>query len=1003
MNRNRNNRNRSNNNFNKSKFKPNNKFSNKKRSNNRAEEKENEENNNIDSFEEEMKDEIKNIGNNQENNNNEENDENDEENDEEEDDNEGSNGDEDDGISENDEFSGINKLNWKSVNVPSLTNKDSLADLFVRIEEYQPQEGEKIVFGKNLLNKMLPEKNKKRSRKEGEDDEGDDQDNDEDEVDENENDENNEEDEENDENKEGEGEEEEEIQDLGKMKEEKKYKVRGSDMDKQFFPQTPKAFNPTPEEIKQIESDMKEWIDFNLDIRILKALHDKKFFIPTEIQKRALISSIRDFKDIIGAAETGSGKTLAFGIPMLHIWWRDRQKTIKKFKEENNIVDDENDPNKDCFIPGEKKKDKKMVGLILTPTRELAVQITKHLLDISVYLPVRIVSIIGGISEDKQLRLLNNRPEIVVATPGRFWDLFSKHHDHLATYPSIRFLIFDEADRMVSAGHFRKLYSLLGRLPEWKAPISKKKQLAEEEEKKERENRKRQIKRRDPLANKEIYKLDAEEVNEDQKWLVKLGYSMFDDNSDVGKLELEHKRCTYLYSATLTLNMKERSMSTKHILKSSKNNKKAFIKNMIKGKQADSQEKLEESLIKKMDFHNKIELIDLTSETRGVASSVSEAKIECSEEMKDNYLFYFLKRYCGMGHKTIVFVNTISTIRKLLSLYKLLGLSVFGIHGQMHQKQRLKNLDKFTKQTDTGNVLIATDVASRGIDIPKVDHVVHYQIASSAEVYIHRSGRTGRAGEEGVSLSLVSPSDVSTFKHLSFSLNNKKWIRFPIEPGYIDRIANLISKSKQLDQLHQKKRKETAGTKVERGIKKIDTKNEVLQDDEADSDEEAFYKKLDQDKLYTKRVSQLENEIKMLTQQPLIPRGVSTSFITKGKEFEEKAPVPGEKTPTRQKLEKMEYALKVIDKENKVKEDRSALEIIKKRTSNLPENQSAQKKRDRNQKNHVELAKKRKEKQERKDEKKQKKRKAKEIKEKANPNFHKKQLQKKNKKQKTKK
>ena len=252
----------------------------------------------------------------------------------------------------------------------------------------------------------------------------------------------------------------------------------------------------------------------------------------------------------------------------------------------------------------------------------------------------------------------------------------------------------------------------MGRLPQWKTEPSKKEKQKEEDRKIEKEKLISELKK-NPLEHKKIYSLEAEEVDEDQKWLVKLGYSLWEDESS-SKSSLDQKRITYLYSATLTLSMKDRSLSTKHLMINSKNNKAAFMKNVVKGNQRENQENLEESLIKKIDFHNKIDLIDLTSGITGVASTVSEAKIECSEESKDNFLFYFLKRYCSLGHKSIVFVNTISTIRRMISLLRMLGFSVCGIHGQMHQKQRLKNLQKFIKEEKKGYVLLATDVAARG-------------------------------------------------------------------------------------------------------------------------------------------------------------------------------------------------------------------------------------------------------------------------------------------------
>lgn len=100
-------------------------------------------------------------------------------------------------------------------------------------------------------------------------------------------------------------------------------------------------------------------------------------------------------------------------------------------------------------------------------------------------------------------------------------------------------------------------------------------------------------------------------------------------------------------------------------------------------------------------------------------------------------------------------------MRRLAALARLLGLPVHPIHAQQQQRQRLKSLDRF--KADENGVLIATDVAARGLDIPQVKTVVHFQLPASADIYVHRSGRTGRAGREGVAIALVAPSERARF------------------------------------------------------------------------------------------------------------------------------------------------------------------------------------------------------------------------------------------------
>jgi len=121
---------------------------------------------------------------------------------------------------------------------------------------------------------------------------------------------------------------------------------------------------------------------------------------------------------------------------------------------------------------------------------------------------------------------------------------------------------------------------------------------------------------------------------------------------------------------------------------------------------------------------------------------------------KDAYLYYFLRRYPG---RTIIFTNSIDQTRRLAQLLTLLRLPARSLHAKMQQRARLKSLDHFRGQAAA--VLVATDVAARGLDIPLVEHVIHYDLPRSLEVFVHRAGRTARANREGLSFSLVAPRD----------------------------------------------------------------------------------------------------------------------------------------------------------------------------------------------------------------------------------------------------
>lgn len=167
---------------------------------------------------------------------------------------------------------------------------------------------------------------------------------------------------------------------------------------------------------------------------IIKALIELKFTTPTEIQRLSIPSASHKC-DILGAAETGSGKTLAFGLPLIQ--------SIQK-----ELIDEEKKTN--------------LFGLILTPTRELAIQITKHLKAVAKYTSVKIACIIGGLALVKQERVLNSNPHIVVGTPGRIWELIQGGNEHLQKLMSLKYLVIDETDRMIEKGHFAEMEQILG-------------------------------------------------------------------------------------------------------------------------------------------------------------------------------------------------------------------------------------------------------------------------------------------------------------------------------------------------------------------------------------------------------------------------------------------------------------------------------------------------------------------------------------------------------------
>lgn len=214
----------------------------------------------------------------------------------------------------------------------------------------------------------------------------------------------------------------------------------------------------------------QQWKAIGVPDVILKALAEKKFTEPTQIQSLTIPAAIMGRKDILGAAETGSGKTLAFGIPILNgiielkkngdfmqsRTLKTKTTTAKSVEKEpksngkrrnerenltpppdeiNNFPsDDENgDPN-----DHQQSDEKPLYALVLTPTRELAVQVKDHLVAVAKYTGIKVAAVFGGMAQVKQERVLSKCPEIVVATPGRLWELLSLGNEHLSKIENIR-------------------------------------------------------------------------------------------------------------------------------------------------------------------------------------------------------------------------------------------------------------------------------------------------------------------------------------------------------------------------------------------------------------------------------------------------------------------------------------------------------------------------------------------------------------------------------------
>ncbi|KAF7132841.1 hypothetical protein RHSIM_Rhsim09G0043500 [Rhododendron simsii] len=474
------------------------------------------------------------------------------------------------------------------------------------------------------------------------------------------------------------------------------------------------------------EADYYAWNELRLHPLLMESIFRLRFKTPTPIQKACIPPAAHQGKDVIGAAETGSGKTLAFGLPIL-------QRLLEEQEKANNLEAEKGEA-------VEKIAPRSLLrALIITPTRELALQVTNHLKEVAKGTNTRVVPIVGGMSTEKQERLLQERPEIVVGTPGRLWELMSGGEIHLIELHSLSFFVLDEADRMIESGHFRELQSIIDMLPMTSASDE--------------------------------------------------GHPQNTQNCTTVTSFQRKKRQTFVFSATLALSDDFRQKLKRGSLKSKQSMNDEL--NSI------------ETLSERAGMKANAAIVDLTNETI-VADKLEETFIECREEDKDAYLYYILSVH---GHgRTMVFCTSIAALRHTSSLLRILGINVWTLHAQMQQRARLKAMDRF-RGSEHG-ILVATDVAARGLDIPGVRTVVHYQLPHSAEVYVHRSGRTARASSDGCSIALISPNDTSKFAALckSFSKEkaNKSWVKQNAESIELDMEDN-ESEEEQVINHKQKK------------------------------------------------------------------------------------------------------------------------------------------------------------------------------------------------------
>lgn len=333
--------------------------------------------------------------------------------------------------------------------------------------------------------------------------------------------------------------------------------------------------------------------------------------VPTSIQQQA-IPSVLEGKDVIGLAQTGSGKTGAFALPILQ-----------------SLLDN----------PAA------LSVLVLSPTRELAIQISEQFEALGVGIGVRCAVLVGGIDMMAQAIALGKRPHVLVGTPGRLVDHLSNTKGF--SLRALRHLVLDEADRLLNMDFEQEIDQILKAAPK--------------------------------------------------------------------------ERRTQLFSATMTSKVAKLQ--------------RACLTDPVR-----------------IEVASKYSTVD----------TLRQQYMFIPAKHKDGHLIYLLTELAGSTG--IIFTRTCDATRRIALMLRNLGVGAVPIHGQMSQPKRLGALNKF--KAGDRDVLVATDVASRGLDIPSVDVVINYDVPTNSKDYVHRVGRTARAGRSGRSVTLVTQYDVELFQKI---------------------------------------------------------------------------------------------------------------------------------------------------------------------------------------------------------------------------------------------
>jgi len=367
---------------------------------------------------------------------------------------------------------------------------------------------------------------------------------------------------------------------------------------------------------------------------LLHAVRDRGYQTPTPVQAQA-IPQILARRDLLAGAQTGTGKTAGFVLPILQLLAPQASTSPSPARHPLRC-------------------------LILTPTRELAMQVEESVRTYGRHLPLRSATVFGGVNINPQIKALRAGVEVLVATPGRFLDLHQQGHLILG---QVQFLVLDEADRMLDMGFIRDIRRILALLPA--------------------------------------------------------------------------RRQNLLFSATFSDEIRQLAAGLLH------------------------------------------DPVSVDVAPRNSAAELVQHRVHPVDRERKRALLSHLIR-TGNLDQVLVFTRTKHGANRLSEQLETDGISASAIHGNKSQPQRIKALADFKEGRI--QVLVATDLAARGLDISQLPHVVNYELPQVAEDYVHRIGRTGRAGAEGTALSLVCVDEAGLLRDIERLL--KRTLPSQVIPGF---------------------------------------------------------------------------------------------------------------------------------------------------------------------------------------------------------------------------